>query len=104
MGRKLRSADQLVTPALNAMTAAGDYPESDAPLLALARRLAASIDAMPDAVAHAMMPQFSGQLVKVLGELDARSRRRGTAGPRKPSRLDELRAARAAADGSRGAR
>jgi hypothetical protein len=103
MGRNLRSADQRVLPAVDAMTAAGDYPESDAPLLALARRLAASIDAMPDGVAAAMLPQFTGQLVKVLAELDARSRRRGTAVPRQPSRLDQLRAARAASDSRRGA-
>lgn len=104
MGRNLRSADQRVLPAVDAMTAAGDYPESDAPLLALARRLAASIDAMPEAVAVAMLPQHTGQLVKVLGELEARAGRRGTVAPGQPSRLEQLRAARSASDRSRGAR
>lgn len=90
--RQLRSAGELVAPAVAEMVKALDPPAEDAPLVALARSLASAIDGMAPAVRSAMMPQFSGQLVKVLGELDARARRRGTADPKRVSKLDELRA------------
>jgi hypothetical protein len=92
--RNLRNATQMLGPALEAL---GEVPAADAPLLALARRMAAVIDSMPDGVAQAMLPNHAGPLVKVLTELDARAQRRGKdASPPKASRLDQLRAASAA--------
>ncbi len=64
----------MLGPAVAALGEALDPPAAD--LLALARRLAATIDAMPPAVAVPMLPNHAGPLVKVLTELDARYRRR----------------------------
>ena len=91
--RRLRPADELIGPALAAMVAGLDPPEADGPLLALARRMAATIDAMPDAVAVSMLPNHAGPLVKALAELEARAVKRRGSAPAGPSRLRDLRAA-----------
>ena len=92
--RRLRAANQLVGPAVEQTVKALNAPDSDAALVALARRQAATVDAMPDGVAVAMLPQHSGQLLKTLAELQARAAKRGQAADARPSRLDALRAAR----------
>lgn len=97
MTRGLRPADELIGPAVAEIVAALDAPASDAPLVALARSLASTIDAMPPAVRQAMLPQHAGPLLKVLAELEARAVKRRPDVPARPSRLDELRAARARA-------
>lgn len=93
-GRRIRAAGQLVGPAVEQTVKALNAPDSDAALIALVRRQAAIIDAMPDGVAVAMLPQHSGQLLKTLAELQARAAKRGQAADARPSRLDALRAAR----------
>ena len=64
-------------------------------------RLAATIDAMPPAVAVPMLPNHAGPLVKVLTELDARYRRRSAG--REPGApadcLERLEAAGSAGNG-----
>lgn len=78
--RSLRNADQMVAPAVERMVEALDPPDEDLPLIAIARRQAAVIDAMPDEVAIGMMPNHAGPLIKVLGELEKRAQvRRGAA-------------------------
>ena len=98
---RLRSADSLLTPAVAATVAALGPPDSDAALVRLAEVIAATIDAMPDAVRVTMLPNHTGQLVKVLAELETRAvrRRKPASGP--PNRLQQLREARAAADSKR---
>jgi hypothetical protein len=93
--RRLRDADQLLGPAVERMVEALGAPDADAALVALVRRQAAVIDGMPDGVAVALLPQHSGQLVKALAELQARAAARGQAADTRPSKLDQLRAARA---------
>lgn len=99
--RAVRAADELVKPALTRWLAADEPPVEDGPLAALACALAATVDSMPPALRPTMLPQCSGQLVRVLGELEQRAARRRVrpAGP--PSMLDQLRAARAASDAAR---
>jgi hypothetical protein len=93
-----RPTDGMVGPAVAESLLALDLPPADEGLAALARTLAASIDAMPPGVRSAMLPQASGQLFRVLRELDARARRRiREAKPRTeraPSALNELRTRR----------
>lgn len=90
---RLRSADELVGPKVAALASALECPASDAPLLALARRMAAVIDDMPDAVAVSMLPNHAGPLIRVLAELDARSRKRRDDHTTRSSRLRDLRVA-----------
>lgn len=99
MARPLRPAEELIAPCVAGMLAAYDPPPADAPLAALARTLAATIDAMPPGVRQAMLPQHTGPLLKVLTELDMRARRRegGREPGRKPNQLEQLRAAHARA-------
>ena len=89
----------MLGPAVAALGEALDPPAAD--LLALARRLAATIDAMPPAVAVPMLPNHAGPLVKVLTELDARYRRRSAG--REPGApadgLERLEAAGSAGNG-----
>lgn len=99
--RSLRSADSLLVPALAATVAALGAPDADAALVRLAEVIAATIDAMPDAVRTTMLPNHTGQLVKVLAELEVRAARRRKAPSGPPNRLQQLRAARAAQDGRR---
>ena len=93
--RRLRGAEQLLVPAVERTIKALNAPDTDAALIALVRRQAAIIDAMPDGVAVAMLPNHSGQFAKSLAELQARAVKRGQAAEARPSRLDALRAARA---------
>ncbi len=66
------------------------------------RRQAQVIDAMPDAVAVTMLPNHSGQLLKALGELEERARRRGRRnGPQPVNPVAELRRQHAAFMGKR---
>jgi hypothetical protein len=100
---RLRDAKTLISPAIDAMVAELDPPASDGPLIALLRRQARVIDAMPDAVAVSMLPNHTGQLVKVLAELEDRARKRGRQdGPRPVNPVRELRAGHAAFMGKRG--
>ena len=94
--RRLRSADSLLGPAVAATVAALGPPDADAALVRLAEVIAATIDAMPDAVRVTMLPNHTGQLLKVLGELEERAVRRRKAASGRPNRLDQLRAAHAA--------
>lgn len=96
----IRPADELVGPAVSRAVAAYDPPEQDAPLVALARSLARVIDVMPESQRPTMLAQATGQLLKVLGELDDRARRRGQADPKAVDRLDELRTVRARRPGA----
>ena len=89
--RRLRPAGQMLGPAVERTVAALAAPDADEALVALVRRQAAIIDAMPDGVAVAMLPQHSGQLLKALAELQARAAKRGQAADERPSRLDQLR-------------
>lgn len=84
----LKSAGELVRPAVERMVAAIEPPESDAPLVALVRRQARVIDAMPDAAAISMLPNHTGQLIKSLAELEkrAQARRVPAAAPANPVR------------------
>ena len=84
----------MLGPAVEQTVRALNAPDADAALIALVRRQAAIIDAMPDGVAVAMLPQHTSQLLKSLAELQARAAKRGQAAETRPSRLDALRAAR----------
>lgn len=98
----LRDAKTLISPAVDAMVAELDPPAADGPLIALLRRQARVIDAMPDAVAVSMLPNHTGQLVKVLAELEDRARKRGRQdGPRPVNPVRDLRSAHAAFMGKR---
>ena len=91
----LHTANELLSPALEATVAAVGPPESDAALVALARVLAATLDRMTRAERAAMLGQTAPQLLRVLVELEARAARRRTPAPRaQASQLDRLRAAR----------
>ena len=92
--RRLRPAAQMLGPAVERTIAALDPPDGDAALVALVRRQAAIIDAMPPAVASAMLPNHTGQFLKALAELQARAAKRGQLADERPSKLDQLRAAR----------
>jgi len=72
----LRDASQMIGPAVEQMLAALDPPAEDSPLVAIARRSAAVIDDMSNAVATGILPNHLGPLTKVLAELDARARKR----------------------------
>lgn len=99
---QLRDAKTLISPAIEAMAAELDPPAADGPLLALVRRQAAVIDAMPDAVAVTMLPNHSGQLLRALAELEERARRRGRDAAGRPANpVTELRRAHAAFMGKR---
>ena len=104
MARKtaLRSADELLSPAIERTVQALDPPDSDDAVVALARILAKTVDRMTDAERAAMIGQTAPQLLRVLVELEQRALERRKVMPkRQPSRLDEMRAARAAADAGR---
>ena len=98
----LRDAKAMIAPAVEAMVADLDPPASDGPLLALVRRQAAVIDAMPDAARSRMLPNHSGQLLKALAELEDRARKRGRQdGPQPVNPVQEMRASHAAFMGKR---
>lgn len=75
----------------------------NAALIRVAEVAAATIDAMPVSVRGMMFPQQAGILLRALRELEQRSKGRqkpGSGGGKAPvSRLDALRAARAAGQG-----
>jgi hypothetical protein len=92
----LRDARTVIGPAIEAMVADLDAPPGDGPLIALVRRQAAVIDRMSDDQAVSMLPNHSGQLLKVLAELEDRARRRGRRdAPRQVNPVHELRASHA---------
>lgn len=97
MGRHLRDADDLIGPALAKTLAALGLPDEDAAMIKVAEVIAGILDAMPDGQRGMMAGQTVPQLVKVLEILDQRARRRRGQGMGRPSRLDQLRAARAGA-------
>lgn len=72
-------------------------PPADAAVVALARKVASVIDVMPDGQAGMMLGQTAPLLLKVLQELEDRSRKRrsGARGAR-PSGVAKLRASHAA--------
>lgn len=92
----MRDADELMLPAVRETVAALDPPAADAALVRLAETLARSVDHMPPAVADAMLAQVSGQLLRVLKELDDRARARrvpARGGSAKPGKVAQLRSA-----------
>jgi hypothetical protein len=97
----LHAADDLLAPALERAVEAIGPPESDAALVALARILARTVDRMSDAERAVMIGQTAPQVLKVLNELEERAGKRRRPEPRQPSKLDALRAARAASDRGR---
>ncbi len=99
--RSLRSADALIGPGLTATLAAIEPVPADQALVSLARALAETADSMPPALRPTMLPQTSGQLVRVLAELEKRAAARRRPAARAPSRLQQLRAASAAEDATR---
>lgn len=78
---RLRAADELLSPAVEQTVKALDPPESDAAVVALARILAKTVDRMSDSERAAMIGQTAPQVLRVLKELDDRSRRRAAAAP-----------------------
>jgi hypothetical protein len=97
-----RSADRTVLAAVKATAAALDPPESDLALVRVAETIADTIDLMGPGERLSLLPQHTGQLVKVLGELEARAAKRRAAVPAPPAEakapvnpLDELRRAHA---------
>lgn len=99
--RNLRDAGQMIGPAVDGLGEALDAPVSDAPLLALARRFAATIDAMSNAEAVTMLPNHAGPLIKVLAELETRAQRRRSKGTGRANKVAHLRAAHATATAKR---
>ncbi|MGO8958704.1 MAG: hypothetical protein ACLQFR_15245 [Streptosporangiaceae bacterium] len=97
----LHAADDLLTPALERAIADIDPPATDDALVALARILAHSIDRMSNDERRAMLGQTAPQVLRVLNEVEERAakRRKPAEGP--PSKLQQLRAARAASDAQR---
>lgn len=78
---QLRSADELLAPALERTVKALDPPDADAAVVALAMILAKTIDRMGDAERAAMIGQTAPQVLRVLKELDDRAQRRGASSP-----------------------
>jgi hypothetical protein len=101
--RHLVAAEDLMSPSVEATIAALDPPPQDAALVQAARMAAKGIDRMEPALRSTMFPQHAGILLRALRELDERARKRrngpDSAGKGVPSRLEQMRAARAA-DGS----
>ncbi len=96
MAANLRDASQMLEPAVAALGETLGCPAADAPLLALARRMAATIDAMPDAMAGTMLPNHAGPFLKALAELETRAaKRRAPGAGRQRSKVASLRAAHA---------
>jgi hypothetical protein len=91
----LMDADDLMVAAIGQTIVALGPPESDAALAALALTLGRAIDDMPPALRPTMLPQASGQLLKVLQELEGRAAKRRAAERQagKGNRVRELQAA-----------
>ena len=96
----VRSADRTLAAALKVTVAALNAPESDAALIRVAEVLAEVIDAMELGQRLSLLPQHTGQLVKVLAELEARAAKRRAPAAPEPGKvpanpIDELRRAHA---------
>jgi hypothetical protein len=96
----VRSAEATVLAAVRATVAAMDPPDTDLALVRVAETIAETIDLMGPGERLNLLPQHTGQLVKVLAELEARAAKRRAAVPAAPqqaaaSPLDELRRAHA---------
>lgn len=104
MARKpaLHAADDLLTPALERTIEAIGPPATDDALVALARILAHSIDKMTGDERVRLMGQTAPQVIKVLAEIETRAAKRRKPADGPPSRLDQLRQARARSDAARG--
>lgn len=77
-------------------------PKSDAAVVALARTVASTIDAMPRGQKGMMLGQTAPLLLKVLQELEDRAaKRRARAGSGRPNRIAAQRATFAAAQAKR---
>ena len=97
----LHDVDDLLTPGLERAIADIDPPPTDDALVALARILAHSVDRMSDAERRAMLGQTAPQVLRVLNELETRAAKRRKPADGPPSRLAQLRAARAHSDAQR---
>lgn len=96
----VRSADRTLAAAVRVTVSAIEPPDSDAALVAVAETIAETVDAMELGERLTMLPQHMGQLVKVLGELEARAaKRRAPVAPERgavpANPVDELRRAHA---------
>jgi hypothetical protein len=92
----LRSADRTLVAAVKATVAALDVPETDLALVKVAETIAETIDLMGPGERLTLLPQHTGQLVKVLDQLETRAARRRApapppAGAAPVNPLDELR-------------
>jgi hypothetical protein len=97
----LHDAAELLSPALEQMVKASDPPASDAPLIALARCLAKTVDRMSDAERAAMLGQTGPLILKVLQELETRDRlHRAPERPTAPNPVRKMREAHAARFGA----
>ncbi len=94
----LRSVDRSLVAAVKLTVAAIDPPETDLALVRLAETIAETIDAMALGQRETLLPQHSGQLARVLAELEARAVKRRAPVQAAPAAaavnpLDELRKA-----------
>lgn len=90
-------AEVKLAAAVDSTIAAIAPPEADAAVVALARKMAATIDGMEGERLALMIGQTAPQLLKVLQELDARAaKRRAAERSARPSRVAQIRAAHAA--------
>jgi hypothetical protein len=88
--------DPTIAAAVERTIKAVSPPASDAAVVALARKMATTIDEMSGAQAAAMIGQTAPQLLKVLQELDTRAeKRRSLARQGRPNKVSALRAAHA---------
>jgi len=94
--RALRSADELISPALAETVAALGPPEADAALVRLTAVVASSIDHMSPAVRDAMLGQTAPLLLRCLVELDKRAARRQQGAGRGAGWLQQMREQHAA--------
>lgn len=96
----VRSVHSSLAAAVKVTVDAIDPPSSDAALVAVAESIAETVDAMAPGQRMTLAPQHMGQLVKVLGELEARaSKRRAPTAPERAAApanpVDDLRRAHA---------
>jgi hypothetical protein len=96
----VQSIHRTLAAAVRVTVDAIDPPPSDAALVAVAESIAETVDAMAPGQRMTLAPQHMGQLVKVLGELEARAVKRRAplapgrgAAPANP--VDDLRRAHA---------
>lgn len=88
--------DARIAPAVEVTIEALACPKADAAVVALARAVAATIDGMEGGQRGMMLGQTAPLLLKVLQELEDRSRkRRSKPGGGRPNKVAQLRAAHA---------